>query len=114
MRSGLRGAMVMALLAAFLAAVPADAAKNPSPQLTISVLSGRADLVSGGSALAEIGLPAGAEPRQLTVTLNGQDVSSSFARRTDGRFSGLVTGLALGPNQLSARLPGATGAQITL
>jgi hypothetical protein len=106
--------ILVALLAAVVAAVPADAARKPTPQLTISVLSGRADLVSGGSALVEVGLPAGADPRQVRVTLNGQDVSGSFVRRSDGRFSGLVSGLALGPNQLTARLPGAAGAQITL
>ncbi len=114
MGTGLRGVTVVALVVACLAAVPADAAKKAAPQLTISVLSGRADLISGGSSLIEIGLPQGADPQRVKIRLGGQDISSVFAVRSDGRFSGLVSGLALGPNQLTATLPGATGTQITL
>ena len=50
------GFVLVALLCAFT--VPADAAKHRKPALSISVLSGRADLVSGGSALVAINLPA--------------------------------------------------------
>jgi Tannase-like family of unknown function (DUF6351) len=110
----LRGALLAALLACPLAG-PAEAAAKPAkPQLSISVLSGRADLVSGGSALVAVDLPPGSNPRLARVTLGGNDVTSAFAVRADGRFEGLVTGLALGPNQLQATLPGATGAKITL
>jgi Tannase-like family of unknown function (DUF6351) len=114
MGSGWRGAVIAAVVAAALAVVPAEAAKKPSAQLSIVVLSGRADLVSGGSALVEISLPPGADPRRVSVALGGQDATSDFAVRSDGRFAGLVTGLALGPNQLRATLPGAVGATITL
>src|SRR3954470_22495963 len=115
-----RGAIVrVVVIAALLASVlagPADAASKPASnrQLSISVLSGRADLVSGGSALVAVDLPAGSNVRNARVTLGGNDVTSAFAVRTDGRFEGLVTGLALGPNQLQATLPGATGATIPL
>jgi hypothetical protein len=63
----------------------------------IHVLSNRADLISGGDALVEI---TGEVP--TTVTLNGADISSAFAMRPNGRFMGLVTGLALGANELVA------------
>jgi hypothetical protein len=114
MRLGYRGIAILALVVASLAVVPAQAAKKPPPQLSISVLSGRADLVSGDSALVRIGLPAGADPRRVRVMLGGRDVTSEFAVRADGGFAGLVTGLELGPNDLTATLPGATGARITL
>jgi hypothetical protein len=115
MGTGFRRAVVAALVAASVAALPAEAAKKPpAPQLSIAVLSGRADLVSGGSALVAIGLPQGSDPGRVKVTLGGQDVTRAFAVRSDGRFAGLVTGLALGANELRATLPGATGAKITL
>jgi Tannase-like family of unknown function (DUF6351) len=114
MRLGYRAIAILALAVAALAAVPAQAAKKPPPQLSISVLSGRADLVSGGSALVQVGLPAGMDPRRVRVVLGGRDVTSAFAVRADGRFAGLVTGLGVGPNDLTATIPGGTGARLTL
>ena len=106
---------IVAVLASALVG-PAESASKPASQgqLSISVLSGRADLVSGGSALVAVDLPPGSNPRRARVTLGGSDVTSAFAVRADGRFEALVTGLGLGQNQLSATLPGATGATITL
>ena len=69
----------------------------------IEVLSNRADLVSGGDALVEVVVPARVHASSLTVKLNGQDVTSAFDIRADGRFLGLVDGLALGTNVLEAR-----------
>ena len=69
--------------------------------LVIGVLSGRPDMVSGGNALVEIKAPT---TDGLTVTLNGQDISTTFrpneARRT---VTGLVEGLRLGANTIEAR-----------
>lgn len=75
----------------------------------IKVLSNRADLISGGDALVEVLLPAGADASTLRMSLNGQDVSSQFAARPNGRVMAQLTGLALGDNTLTARLGGATG-----
>ena len=76
----------------------------------IRVLSNRADLISGGDALVEIaGGRAGTR-----VWLNGSDISAAFATRADGHFTGLVTGLRLGPNQLVARNHGLFGSRITI
>jgi uncharacterized tannase-like protein DUF6351 len=107
-----RAVVILAVLASALAGT-AEAASSKR-QVSISVLSGRADLVSGGSALVAVDLPPGSNPRSARVTVGGNDVTSAFAVRADGRFEGLVTGLALGQNQLQATLPGATGAAITL
>jgi hypothetical protein len=64
----------------------------------IHVLSNRADLISAGDALVEI-VGAGSSPK---VMLNGADISSQFAMRPNGRVMGLVTGLNLGQNTLTA------------
>ncbi|HEV3053575.1 MAG TPA: DUF6351 family protein, partial [Solirubrobacteraceae bacterium] len=82
-------------------AVPAIAANGGRPALSIAVLSGRADLVSGGSALVSINLPR-SDTRQIKVTLDRKTVTKEFAVREDGRFEGLVTGLAPGANVLQA------------
>src|SRR5262249_55464125 len=86
----------------------------PGPRISISVLSGRADLVSGGSALVAIGLPSHAAARHVRVTVGRTDVTNDFGFRADGRFEGLVTGLALGPNVLRATLRSRWASQIIL
>jgi hypothetical protein len=81
---------------------------QPVPE--IKTLSNRADMISGGDALVEIVLPPGATAGTLHVTVGppgkpamAQDVSDRFTARA-GRLIGLVTGLAEGPNVLSADL----------
>jgi hypothetical protein len=80
----------------------------------IKILSTRADLVSGGEALTQIVLPKGTNPSTVKVTLGRADVTSQFAIRANGKLEGLVTGLALGRNVLTARLPSGYGARITI
>jgi Tannase-like family of unknown function (DUF6351) len=67
----------------------------------ITVLSNRADLISGGDALVSVDLLA--NPRAVRVELNGNDITDAFAIRTNGRFEGLVTGLKEGKNLLRVR-----------
>jgi hypothetical protein len=66
--------------------------------LTISVLSSRPDLVSGGDALVQVA-PFDAS---TTVMVNGQDATSAF-RADGGRMLGLVQGLRDGRNLVEAR-----------
>jgi hypothetical protein len=80
----------------------------------IYVLSNRADLISGGDALVEVTIPAGADPAAMRVTVGGRDVTSAFAVRADGRYLGLIEGLALGENIVTAQLPGGGAARITM
>ena len=99
---------------------------RPTPSLAdevveIVVLSNRADLVSGGDALVEILLPSDANTQGLVVrnhgadaASDGTDISDRFAVRPNGRFMGLVDGLALGANVLSVTLPDGRGARITV
>jgi Tannase-like family of unknown function (DUF6351) len=84
-----------------------------SAPFALKSLSNRADLISGGDALVEVVLPAGTNPANVRVMVGGRDVSSSFAVRFDGRYVGLVTGLADGPNDLYARVVG-TGSSARL
>jgi hypothetical protein len=82
----------------------------------VKVLGNRADLVSGGDALVEVVLPKKAKVSfsDIRVTLNGNDVTPAFAVRSNGRFVGLVTGLAVGKNQLAAVGPHGRGERITV
>jgi hypothetical protein len=105
-----RGTFVsIALL--LLAAMPASAA---AASLEVDVLSNRADLVSGGNALVEVKIPAGVSASQVRVFDDAQDVTSKFAVRPNGRYQGLVNGLAVGNNVLSAQAPGATEGRLTV
>jgi Tannase-like family of unknown function (DUF6351) len=91
--------LVLALAAAI--AGPADA--KSGGRLTISVLSGRADLISGGDALLEVRGVRSA--RVLTVKVAGSDQTDAFAVGADGRVVGLIRGLPLGKSSVIARTP---------
>jgi hypothetical protein len=105
---------VMVGLATALCAVFASSALASTPPVSIRVLSDRADLISGRDALVAVDLPAGTSPQSLRMTLGGHDVTSQFAIRPNGRYEGLVTGLALGTNVLTATLPDGSGARIDI
>lgn len=70
--------------------------------LALSVLSSRADMASGGDALIEVHMPAD-DMSSLQVALNGQDLTSRFALRPNGRIMGLVQSLNEGDNTLIAK-----------
>jgi hypothetical protein len=80
----------------------------------IVVLSTRADLVSGGEALVQVLLPPGATASSARLNVDGRDVTGEFAMRANGKFEGLVTGLANGANVLTAQLPDGFGAHLRI
>ncbi|MGA9918253.1 MAG: DUF6351 family protein, partial [Paraburkholderia sp.] len=80
----------------------------------IKVLSNRADLISGGDVLVEIDPPPGTNPTALHESVAGKDVTSMFAVRPNGRYMGLVTGLAQGANVLTAAIANGTAASLTI
>ncbi len=82
-------------------------------QAEIRTLSNRADLISGGDALVEI-VTADASTAGLQVMLNSTDVTSAFAKRADGRITGVLTGLVVGANSVTASSAGARPAQLTI
>ncbi len=74
---------------------------GPLAGATVQTLSNRADLVSGGSALVEVKLPAGAAASQLKVDVDGTDVSAAFSTLASGRILGVVRGLKNGANTVT-------------
>lgn len=68
----------------------------------LSTLSTAPGMVSGGDVLMEIQLSDPAAAGRVAVMLNGTDITEAFALRTDGRYTGLVTGLAEGDNTITA------------
>jgi hypothetical protein len=94
--------------------VTARADKDPGAGLGISVLSNRADLISGGDAYVEITEPAGHRAETFQVQLDGKDITADFARRDNGRILGLVEGMSDGPHEIVAHAPHLTGAQLTV
>src|SRR5438128_448664 len=76
----------------------AGLAVSASTPMVISVLSTRADLVSGGEALVAITVPSGATTSQVRVTLNGRIVTAAFSVRSGQLLEGLVKNLTLGAN----------------
>ncbi len=108
-------ALLLAGTAVLAPALAGGSALASGPaRLEIAVLSNRADLVSGGDALVQVVLPDTVGASEVRVDLNGADVTSSFAVRGDGRFLGLVGGLQVGRNELTARAPFHLGARITI
>lgn len=114
---GKRRALLVGLAVVVSAAVPpilGQGARAGGAVPIIHVLSNRADLISGGDALVTVEFPDPADAVSARVSLAGADVTAAFARRANGRFEGVVTGLALGPNELAVTLPDGRGARITI
>jgi hypothetical protein len=104
-----RFAVAVAVVVASLV-VPSLAGAASGP-ISIRVLSTRADLVSGGQVLAEVD---GASAGSFRAVLDGRDVSHEFALRPDGAVQALLTGLKIGPNQLTVLGANSQGARLTI
>src|SRR5688572_17815972 len=87
---------LLGLLGAALAMVPTAAGAQ-----AVRILSSRPDTVSDGNALIAIGLPRGASPADVKVSLDVVDVTSSFKVKGQSLI-GLVSGLKLGRNKITA------------
>jgi hypothetical protein len=106
------GGLTLVLLAGLLTQGAASAAA-PGVLKVVS-LSNRADLLSGGDALLEVVLPKGTSERDVTVRLDGREVTSAFARRPDGRYYGRVEKMSVGRHTVVARTRDGRGARLTL
>ena len=101
-RRSLVGGLFVCTLAALAVSVGATSALSQAGGVDdITVVSNRADLISGGDALVSVDLSA--NPRSIRVELNGANITSAFAVRPNGRYEGLVTGLREGTNILRVR-----------
>jgi Tannase-like family of unknown function (DUF6351) len=105
---------LLILAAVATASLSAGVAVAQAGTLSIHVLSDRADAISGGDALVSVSIPRGIPPSSVTMSLGSTNVTSEFARRPNGSYEGLVSGLAVGSNTLSAQAPGATSGQATI
>ena len=103
----------LVLLAGALTGVSIANSTASGGVIKITTVSNRADLISGDDALVQITAP-GADPESVHVTLNGKDITSDFQSHSDGNGLGLITGLELGENTLTATAPGVQGAGLTI
>ena len=103
--------------------IPVAAQQKALPPLEIRALSTRPEFVSGGDVLLQIAGPANLTSKNLTVRLNGKDVSAAFKpapppapSAVEGKtLVGLVTGLNVGSNSLQASMRGSKAtAQLTV
>ena len=107
--------LLLCLLVLALAAGPlsgASVAQTADGDVEVLILSGRGDLVVGGDALVEVVVPDGASADGLAVEVDGRDVTGAFGATEDGRIVGLVDGLGVGGNRITATLADGRGAYI--
>src|SRR5712671_3745703 len=85
-----------------------------SPKIAIRPLSTHADRVSGGDVLVEISLTGVPRKGDVIISLNGQIVTGAFRQTAPGTLVGLVTGLHLGDNRLTAEAKGLGASSLRL
>lgn len=92
-------------------APPPEASGN----LVLRTVSNRGDMISDGDAMVEVVMPEGVAATEVSMDLNGKDVTASFAKRANGRVLGVVSGLRDGENLLTAQFKGTnTGARLKI
>ena len=96
------GARKLVLLSGLALAITATAAGAQPAQPTLKILSSPAYAVSGGDALAEVQVPASIPLSDVSIRLNGVDVTGGFHTLGTSSLRGLVSGLKVGPNVLNA------------
>jgi hypothetical protein len=96
-------AAVAGLLLTALPAAAAPPDTGPTAPFSIEVLSSPPELVSGGDARVAIDVPRIVPVHQVTVTLDGVDVTDAFGEDPPGsrRLEGVVTGLPVGDSELA-------------
>src|SRR5262245_9309081 len=98
-------------------ALPASAEDDAlgANRLRVEVLSSRADQVSGGDALVRVSLGSRIAADDVSVTLNGADVTDALPVDPGGRsLTGVIDGLRAGPNDLRASGQLGRDTQLTL
>ena len=96
------------LIWALLVLVGALATASAAPTATrhdfeLRVLSSPASMVTGGDALVQLAIPRTVPLHKATVSLNGEDVTSTLTLDPGARtLTGMVSGMHLGANELLA------------
>jgi hypothetical protein len=104
------GVLVLAVLLAVATPLLAIA----GGQLALETLSNRLDKLSGGDALVYVDVPPGVALDEVTLRLDGVDVTDLFAADGSGGLIGLIEGMAIGKNLLQAKAKGAGTATLQL
>lgn len=105
------GSAVVALLVFFVAPQSTIAEPDANGRLTLTVLSGRPDTVTGGDALVRVTAPASLALERIRVLADGRDVTGSFQPDPDVHgITGLVDGLGRGA--LTATAPGVAASAV--
>ena len=115
-RAGLVGLAGALLLAASPLGGAVDGLASGKGGLVVRALSMRADRVSGGEVLVEVDT-VGPDVRlpRVSIDLNGRDITSDFHPAALPRsLVGLVTGLRIGRNVLTAHGPGRSAQRLTI
>ena len=74
--------------------------------ISLTTLSTRPWLVTGGDVLVAVSLTSGLNPAQLSVSLNGVDVTAEFVQTSPQQIQALLTGLPEGDSILAASVNG--------
>src|SRR5580765_4290913 len=99
----LRVVAALFVLLAVAASAAASAKEAASGQFEILTLSNRADFISGGDALVEVRVPRTVPLHQVTLWLNGLNVTGTFSTDPAARtMRGVLTGLETGQNEFLA------------
>ena len=96
--------------------IPLAAQRPTAAPLEIRALSAKPELVSGGDVLVQIAGPANLTAKNVTVRLNGKDVTASFKPAAESKaVVGLLTDLQVGSNAVQASMRGSKAtAQLTI
>jgi Tannase-like family of unknown function (DUF6351) len=79
---------------------------TPARLALVTVSNPRPELVSGGQVLVRVDVPARISDAAVRVTVNNRNVTSAFRAEPGGSLLGLVTGLRIGHNELTATASG--------
>lgn len=105
--SPLRASLLPGALALLLGLAGCGGNDKAAPAtLTLQALSSRADMVSGGSALLQLGLTPDVNATELRWRAGGQDLAAQVLPGAGpGAAQVLVSGLALGANEVQVAVP---------
>ncbi|HET8874249.1 MAG TPA: DUF6351 family protein, partial [Gaiellaceae bacterium] len=100
----MRKRLIWALLVLIGALTTASAAPTATTHdFEFRVLSSPASMVTGGDALVQLAIPRTVPLHKATVSLNGEDVTSTLTLDPEARtLTGMVSGMDLGANRLFA------------
>ncbi|MXY25891.1 MAG: hypothetical protein F4Y45_15405, partial [Acidobacteria bacterium] len=99
---------ILGVIGMLAVAVGVAAAQPGGSGVELTVLSSRADTVTGPEALLRIDVPAGVALDNVRVTVNGADATVAFRADAERhRLVGLIEGLTPGSNRVSVTAAGA-------